>query len=244
MSRKAAARLFTSSICPSCRAEILFRHSVPRTFSTVSPLKQAASEKPPPPRVGNAVEPVMSGLSKAFMARQQQQQQQQRHTAPNRFSDLSDLFEDATNAAAQAVAEATHKLPEHHHFHIYATKHNTHIALTRPNKGAIISLSTGNIGFRKAQRGTYDAAFQLAAYVMKSIQERGLLRAGPDDGVGENKIRQLEVVLRGFGPGRDAVTKALLGTEGRALRSRVVKISDGTRLKFGGTRSPNPRRLG
>jgi small subunit ribosomal protein S11 len=113
-----------------------------------------------------------------------------------------------------------------------------------PNKDAIISLSTGNIGFRKAQRGTYDAAFQLAAYVMKSIQEKGLLRAGPDDGTGGNKIRQLEVVLRGFGPGREAVTKALLGTEGRALRSRVVKISDGTRLKFGGTRSPNPRRLG
>lgn len=180
------------------------------------------------------------------MAQQQQQQQKQRHVVPNRFSDLSDLFEDATKAAAQAAAQAAkaHKLPEPHHFHIYATKHNTHIALTGPNKDAIISLSTGNIGFRKGQRGTYDAAFQLAAYVMKSIQERGLLRAGPDDGVGGTKIRQLEVVLRGFGPGREAVTKALLGTEGRALRTRVVKISDGTRLKFGGTRSSNPRRLG
>jgi len=185
----------------------------------------------------------MSGLSKAFMTKQQQHQ---RHPAPNRFSDLSDLFEDATKAAAQAAAQAAkaHRLPEPHHFHVYATKHNTHIALTGPNKDAIISLSAGNIGFRKAQRGTYDAAYQLAAYVMKSIQERGLLRAGPDDGTGGNKIRELEVVLRGFGPGREAVTKALLGTEGRALRSRVVKISDATRLKFGGTRSPNPRRLG
>jgi small subunit ribosomal protein S11 len=175
-----------------------------------------------------------------------QQQQQQRHAAPNRFSDLSDLFEDATKAAAQAAAQAAkaHTLPEPHHFHVYATKHNTHIALTGPNKDAIISLSAGNIGFRKAQRDKYDAVFQLAAYVMKSIQERGLLRAGPDDWTGRGKIRQLEVVLRGFGPDREAVTKALLGTEGRALRSRVVKISDGARLKFGGTRSPNLRRLG
>lgn len=57
-------------------------------------------------------------------------------------------------------------------------------------------------------------------------------------------IRQLEIVLRDNGPGREAVTKILLGSEGRALRSRVVRVMDGTRLKFGGTRSKKPRRLG
>lgn len=95
---------------------------------------------------------------------------------------------------------------------------------------------------------------------MRSIQERGLLRApslhgsssrgaqDSDAGVPgdttEEPIVTLEVVLRGFGQGREAVTKALLGSEGRLLRGRVVKVSDGTRLKFGGTRSQNPRRLG
>lgn len=58
------------------------------------------------------------------------------------------------------------------------------------------------------------------------------------------QIRQLEVVLRDFGPGREAVSKILLGSEGRALRSRIVRVMDGTRLKFGGTRSKKPRRLG
>lgn len=58
------------------------------------------------------------------------------------------------------------------------------------------------------------------------------------------QIRQLEVVLRDFGPGREAVTKVLLGSEGRTLRSKIVRIMDGTRLKFGGTRSKKPRRLG
>lgn len=57
-------------------------------------------------------------------------------------------------------------------------------------------------------------------------------------------IRQLEVVLRNFGPGREAVVKILLGSEGKALRSRIVRVMDGTRLKFGGTRSKKPRRLG
>jgi len=60
----------------------------------------------------------------------------------------------------------------------------------------------------------------------------------------EAPIRDLEVVLRGFGKGREAVTKALLGAEGRFLREKIKMVSDDTKLKFGGTRSPNPRRLG
>jgi small subunit ribosomal protein S11 len=121
-----------------------------------------------------------------------------------------------------------------HHLHIYSHKHNTHITLTRPNRDPIISVSTGNIGFRKAARSTYNAAYQLAAYVLGRIQEQGLL----------GQIKELEVVLRGFGVGRDACTKALLGSEGRFLRTRVVRVTDATRLKFGGTRSKKPRRLG
>ncbi|KAK5014785.1 hypothetical protein LTR16_001121, partial [Cryomyces antarcticus] len=85
-----------------------------------------------------------------------------------------------------------------------------------------------------AGRGSYDAAYQLAAYVMNRIQEQGLTR----------EIQRLEVVLRGFGAGREAVTKALMGSEGRNLRGKVVGVSDSTRLKFGGTRSKKPRRLG
>ncbi|KAI9782743.1 MAG: hypothetical protein M1839_004731 [Geoglossum umbratile] len=121
-----------------------------------------------------------------------------------------------------------------HHLHIYAHKHNTHVTLTRPNRDAIISVSTGNIGFRKAARSTYDAAYQLAAYVLGRIQEQGLIR----------QIKELELVLRGYGAGREACTKVLLGSEGRFIRSKIVRVTDATRLKFGGTRSKKPRRLG
>ncbi|KAF2842484.1 translational machinery component [Patellaria atrata CBS 101060] len=123
---------------------------------------------------------------------------------------------------------------QRHYLHVYATKHNTHITLAKPDHGALISVSCGNIGFRKAARGNYDSAYQLAAYVMSTIQEKGLLV----------QIQKLELVLRGFGAGRDAVTKALLGTEGRNLRGKVIKVSDATRLKFGGSRSRAIRRLG
>ena len=57
------------------------------------------------------------------------------------------------------------------------------------------------------------------------------------------KIKRLEVVMRGFGQGRDAALKVLMSPEGQVLREKIVRVSDSTRLKFGGTRSRAPRRL-
>ncbi|KAI0798984.1 hypothetical protein GGR55DRAFT_526602 [Xylaria sp. FL0064] len=136
----------------------------------------------------------------------------------------------------KSTSEAENWGPAHEpfHFHIYAHKHNTHITVTKPNRNAIVSLSAGNIGFKKTKRGTYDAAYQLCAYVLDKLNQGGWHR----------KITSLEVVLRGFGSGREAATKVLLGSEGRLLRPHIKKVSDATRLKFGGTRSPRPKRLG
>jgi small subunit ribosomal protein S11 len=121
-----------------------------------------------------------------------------------------------------------------YHFHVYAHRHNCHITVTKPNRDAIISVSCGNLGFKKSQRKHYDSAYQLGAYVIDKLHQGGW----------HKKIKQMEVVLRGFGQGREAVTKVLLGTQGKMLRNSIVRVADATRLKFGGTRSPKPRRLG
>jgi small subunit ribosomal protein S11 len=121
-----------------------------------------------------------------------------------------------------------------YHFHVYAHKHNCHITVTKPNRDAIISVSCGNLGFKKSQRKHYDSAYQLGAYVVDKLHQGGW----------HKKIKQMEVVLRGFGQGREAVTKVLLGTQGKMLRNSIIRVADSTRLKFGGTRSPKPRRLG
>ncbi|KAK3341142.1 hypothetical protein B0T25DRAFT_332056 [Lasiosphaeria hispida] len=123
---------------------------------------------------------------------------------------------------------------EPYHFHIYAHRHNTHVTVTKPNRDAIISLSCGNLGFKKSNRKHYDSAYQLGAYVVDKLHQKGIVK----------DIHKLEVTLRGFGAGREAVVKVLLGNEGKMLRSKIVRVSDATRLKFGGTRSPKPRRLG
>lgn len=84
------------------------------------------------------------------------------------------------------------------------------------------------------------------------MKDRGLLRNATErdmdmEDLGsktESPIKNMEVILRGFGKGREAVVKAIMGNEGRVLRDKIIRVSDATRLKFGGTRSPKPRRLG
>lgn len=130
--------------------------------------------------------------------------------------------------------DADQNLQGNYHFAVYSHRRNTHVTVSRPNGKVIISLSSGNLGFRKSGRGTYDAAYQLGAYAVDKLYQNNW----------HKKIQHMRVTLRGFGPGREALTKILLGTEGRPLRDKITQVSDTTRLKFGGSRSPKPRRLG
>ncbi|MCJ1387508.1 hypothetical protein MMC18_000351 [Xylographa bjoerkii] len=161
------------------------------------------------------------------------------NSSPSRLSSLSLNLHSKQDPSTlstlpQYLAQPRAAAAPPHHLHVFSTKHNTHITLTRPDRSPIIAVSCGNLGFKKGARGTYDAAYQLGAYMMNRIQQEGLLA----------KIQQLELVLRGFGDGREAIKKILLGSEGMSLRPRVVRVTDATRLKFGGTRSKRPRRLG
>ncbi|KAG5929669.1 hypothetical protein E4U42_005101 [Claviceps africana] len=119
------------------------------------------------------------------------------------------------------------------HFHVFSHKHNTHITCTRPNREPIISMSCGNIGYKKSRRGTFDSAYSLTKYALERLIHTGW----------SQKINKLELVLRGFGQGREAAVKVLMSPEGKVLRDKIVRVADSTRIKFGGTRSEKPRRL-
>ncbi|RHZ48094.1 putative VPS9 domain protein [Aspergillus thermomutatus] len=95
-----------------------------------------------------------------------------------------------------------------HHLHVYSHKHNTLLTLTQPNGNPMLSMSCGHLGFRKGGRAGYDPAYQLTSHVFGQIQERGYLM----------NIQRLEIVFQGFGQGREAFTKVLLGSEGRNIR--------------------------
>ncbi|KAK5123219.1 hypothetical protein LTR85_003418 [Meristemomyces frigidus] len=254
-----APRAFTSFICQSCRQRLLPQAN--RAFTTSA----ARRADDGPPSGNDSALAGLGALSSSINSTNRRKgfnnaaptnasrpsYMEILDTAPgDPASFLSDQY--GRNLNAPLAGEKPHRM------HILATKHNTHITIVQPTRPAsqtassgvsgtsasaadqkkmvdvLLSLSTGNISFRKAGRGSYDAAYQLAAFVLKQLQERGITSG----------IRDLEVVLRGFGAGREAVTKALLGAEGRYIRGKISAVVDATRLKLGGPRSKKPRRLG
>lgn len=104
--------------------------------------------------------------------------------------------------------------------------------LTLPQRISL-SQSTGYLGFRKAQRGEYEASFQLSSHFFKTINDKNLIK---DSG-------KLEIVIRGFGKGRRAFFDALKGKEGNGIREYVTRLSDLTPIAFGGNRAPSRRRI-
>lgn len=202
-------------------------------ISTSKQQIRAASSDQSTPTPGNGSEQKASPSSTLGTAAStiSQLSAETRAKAPTNSGD------DIANIASRihdAVANPYPTQAPPHHLHVFSHKHNTHITLTRPNRDPLLSLSCGNLGFRKSQRGNYDASHQLSSHVMAKIQERGYLM----------DIKRLEVVMKGFGSGREAFTKALLGSEGKNIRRYVVRVTDATKLKFGGTRSRRVRRLG
>lgn len=104
--------------------------------------------------------------------------------------------------------------------------------LTLPQR-IVLSQSTGYLGFRKAQRGEYEASFQLSSSIFKTIDEKKLLQ----------NSGKLEIVVRGFGKGRRAFFDALKGKEGNGIREYITRLSDLTPIAFGGNRAPSRRRI-
>jgi small subunit ribosomal protein S11 len=244
MASKSVSRLRPSSICPRCR----------HLFATLQSRYQFSTSKPTAEdKHSTYVEKLKSGsmLGKAFntpktqeqsmreMQRQQQITEAQANHQRFAVSGRRPMTPELTKAQQTAVANVGNRptsvdaFGDLHHLHVYSTRRNTHVTLTRPNREPMLSLSCGNLNFRKAQRGTFDAAYQLVSYTMTQIVEKGFMQ----------KIQKIEVLMRGYGPGREAFQKVLLGTEGKLIRQKVQRVTDSTRLKFGGTRSPNVRRL-
>lgn len=222
------SRRALSSICLSCRTRMRSHRTPSRNLST-APVRQAPKDDAINPFAAalrsNRAVPQRRSPSSEDPSRQKLQSLQRSKASTN----LKNIASQASNEAATR----TSSISDSHHLHVYATKHNTHLTLTRPNREPMLSLSAGNIGFRKSQRGSFDAAYQLASYTMGKMHERGMLI----------NMDKLEIVLRGYGAGREAFQKALLGSEGKGIKGKVTRVTDSTRLKFGGVRSKNVRRL-
>ncbi|KIY45842.1 translational machinery component [Fistulina hepatica ATCC 64428] len=116
--------------------------------------------------------------------------------------------------------------------HCKATNNNVILNFTKSNGDTILWVSGGKIGFTNVRRSTYEAGYQCAVKVIKAIEVPTI----------ENAIK-LELFLKGFGQGREALINTLNGVEGQKVKPYVSRLTDRTPIKIGGTRAPKMKRL-
>ena len=115
-------------------------------------------------------------------------------------------------------------------------------------------LSTGPLGFRKANRGEYEAGFQTATKCLEMLYNqirRDRSKQSTNNYNGNqhrsknfnNELVPVDIIMKDFGKGRNAFIAAVNGKEGSRIRQYIRQVSDATCLKFGGVRSPRIRRL-
>jgi len=108
--------------------------------------------------------------------------------------------------------------------HVYATFNNTIITVTDYQGNTVCWGSAGSAGFKGSRKSTPFAARLATEQVMKTAQSFG--------------IQEVDVIVKGPGPGREATIRAVQG-----MGITVKSISDITPVPHNGCRPPKRRRV-
>lgn len=108
--------------------------------------------------------------------------------------------------------------------HIHATFNNTKVLLTDKSGNAIAWSSSGALGFSGAKKGTPFAAAKVGELVGEKANIIG--------------VREVDVVIRGVGAGRESALRAFAGKG-----IDVARIADDTPVPHNGPRPAKPRRV-
>ncbi|MEZ4195525.1 MAG: 30S ribosomal protein S11 [Candidatus Paceibacterota bacterium] len=107
---------------------------------------------------------------------------------------------------------------------ILATFNNTLLTLCDTKGNAVMSASSGALGFKGSRKSTPFAAAKVGEIIGEKAQQMGM--------------KDAEVIIRGVGAGRESALRAFSG-KGIGITS----IKDMTPVPFNGTRPPKPRRV-
>ena len=108
--------------------------------------------------------------------------------------------------------------------HVHASFNNTIITITDRQGNALSWATAGGCGFRGSRKSTPFAAQVAAERAGTTAQDYG--------------IKNLEVRVKGPGPGRESAVRAL-----NALGFRITQIEDVTPIPHNGCRPPKKRRV-
>jgi small subunit ribosomal protein S11 len=130
----------------------------------------------------------------------------------------------AAAAAASRARKKSRKNVSDGIAHIHASFNNTIITITDRQGNALSWASSGGAGFKGSRKSTPFAAQVAAESAGRAAQECG--------------IKNLEVQIRGPGPGRESSVRAL-----NALGIKIMQIQDVTPIPHNGCRPPKRRRI-
>ncbi|MCB1984876.1 MAG: 30S ribosomal protein S11 [Burkholderiales bacterium] len=108
--------------------------------------------------------------------------------------------------------------------HIHASFNNTIVTITDRQGNALSWATSGGAGFKGSRKST-----PFAAQVAAEIASKAAIECG---------VKNLEVKIKGPGPGRDSAVRALNGAG-----FKIVSISDVTSVPHNGCRPPKKRRI-
>ncbi|OHA55367.1 MAG: 30S ribosomal protein S11 [Candidatus Veblenbacteria bacterium RIFOXYC1_FULL_42_9] len=108
--------------------------------------------------------------------------------------------------------------------HILATYNNTIITLTDQTGNVLVNCSAGQVGFKGPKKSTPYAAGIVVRTALEKVRDYGL--------------KEVEVLIKGVGVGREAAIRALY-----ANGLNLVSIRDITPSPHNGCRPPRPRRV-
>ena len=108
--------------------------------------------------------------------------------------------------------------------HIHATFNNTIVTISDRQGNTLTWATAGGSGFRGSRKSTPFAAQVAAERAGQAAQELGM--------------KNLEIMVKGPGPGRDSAVRAL-----NAIGFKISRIDDVTPIPHNGCRPPKKRRV-
>lgn len=129
-----------------------------------------------------------------------------------------------TSSTRRASARKAKRVLSHGQVHIHATFNNTIVTVSDQQGNAVVWGSAGHAGFKGSRKSTPYAARMAAQEAIGAALELGL--------------QEVDIRVKGPGPGREAAIRAIQGTG-----VRVRSISDVTPVPHNGCRPPKKRRV-
>ena len=130
----------------------------------------------------------------------------------------------SNNTAAQRVRKKVKKNVAEGVVHVHASFNNTIITINDRQGNALAWATSGGQGFKGSRKSTPFAAQVAAESAGRVAMEYG--------------VKNLEVRIKGPGPGRESAVRALHG-----LGIKITAISDVTPVPHNGCRPPKRRRI-